>query len=141
MAIEMRFEVLLSNPFASISSQSILRALQDVQLRWAQRLQARVEQYPAQRPGQTYVRTFQFRGAWDIIPPRLLGSDLVTDLVNDTPYAIFVVGDDVGNLQNQAYHAGRWYLFRREVERSEAQLRQEAQDALNRVLAPARITP
>jgi hypothetical protein len=65
----------------------------------------------------------------------------VTDLVNDTPYAIFVVGDDVGNLQNQAYHAGRWYLFRREVERSEAQLIAEAQAALNRVLAPARITP
>lgn len=141
MAIEMRFDVLLSNPFVSISAQGILRALQEVQLRWAQRLQARVEQYPARRPDQIYIRTFQFRGAWDIIPPRLQGADLITDLLNDTPYAIFVVGDDVGNMQNQAYHAGRWYLFRREVERSEAQLRQEAQDAINRILAPARITP
>lgn len=141
MAINMRFELQFSNPFASIVAPSLLQGLQDVQLRWAERLRARVEQYPARRPNQTYIRTFEFRDAWDIIPPRLQGGSIITDLLNDTLYAIYVVGNEVGNLQNQAYHAGRWYLFRQEVERSEAQLRQEAQDVINRVLAPARITP
>lgn len=140
MAINMRIEVGVWNPFARLGA-TLIQELRDVQANWAKRLQARVEQYPSERPGQVYIRTFQFRDDWTIIPPRITGGDMITEVLNSTPYAVFVVGNEVGNLQNQAYHAGRWYLFRRVVEDSEAQLRAEAQAAINRVLAPARITP
>lgn len=138
--INMRIDVSSWNPFAGLS-ESLIQALRDVQLNWAKRLEARVEQYPARRSGQTYIRTFRFRDEWTIVPPRMVGGDLVTSVISVTPYAVFVIGNEVGDLQNQAYHAGRWYLFRRVVEDSEAQLRAEAQAAINRVLRPATITP
>lgn len=141
MTIVMRFEGVVTNPFTSVMAQNLLRDLAQVQLNWARRLQARVAIYPATRPGQIYIRTYVFRDNWDIVPPRLQGSALVTELNNDTGYAKYVVGDDIGNWQNQAYHAGRWYLFRKEVEASEPQLNLETQAAINKALAPARITP
>lgn len=136
----MRIDLNIRNPFASIVGAQLLNDLRDVQRRWAERLQAIVERYPPPRGG-SYVRTYVFRDSWTIIPPQLRGGDMITELQNDTPYSIYVVGDDMGNWQNQAYHAGRWYLFRGEVERSEAQLRAEARAVINRALAPARITP
>lgn len=141
MTMSLRFDPVITNPFALISQAGLIRALMDVQQRWADRLLAIVETYPATRPAQVYIRTLFFKDNWKIIPPTYTGSSIETALVNETPYGHFVVGDDVGNLQNQAYHAGRWYLLRTVVQQSEQQLRQEAQDAINRILAPAAIRP
>lgn len=141
MTITMRFEGVVSNPFAAILRGSLLDDLRKVEENWARRLRARVEVYPAQRGGQVYQRTYQFRDAWTVAGPNLVNGDLICDLTNDTPYSIYVVGDDVGNMQNQAYHAGRWYLFRKLVEDSERQFVAEAQAVVNHALAPATIRP
>lgn len=141
MPVVMRFDGIVNNPFAGIFAQTLLNELRQVQLNWARRLQAKVVVYPAERPNQQYIRTFEFRDNWDIVPPVIQSGDMITELNNDTSYGRYVVGDDVGDWQNQAYHAGRWYLLRKEVEASEPQLRADAQAAINRVLAPARITP
>lgn len=141
MTITMRFEGVVTNPFASIIQGTLIRELAEVQSRWARRLVVKFQRYPPERPGQLYIRTFTLQENWNIEGPLFAGGDMVTTVLNDTPYVRYVIGDDVGNMQNRAYHAGRWSLFRKEVELSEAELIREAQEVINRNLAPAIITP
>lgn len=147
MTITMRFDKVVTNPFASIISSTLIRELAEVQKRWADKLVVKFQKYPPERPGQLYIRTFTLQAAWNIEGPQFTGGDMVTTVFNDAEdkrgrdYAQYVVGNDIGDMQNQAYHAGRWSLFRKEVELSEAELIREAQEVINRNLAPAIITP
>jgi hypothetical protein len=135
----------VSNPFAAIDLVRLKNELAQVQIAWATRIKTRVQIYPPRREGQFYVRTFVFQESWKISPTYFIGGgDMATDVYVDGaefPAAKFVVGDEIGNWQNQMYHAGRWYLFRKIIEDSEAQLVAEAQAVINRELAPATITP
>lgn len=141
MTITMRFDGIVTNPFASIIESTLIQELAEVQKRWANRLMVKFQRYPPERPGQVYVRRFVLRENWKIEGPLFTGGDMVTTVLNDTPYVRYVIGDDIGNMQNRAYHAGRWSLFRKEVELSEAELIREAQAVINRNVAPAIITP
>lgn len=141
MSIQMRLDLDIRNPFATISIPHLYQDLQEVELRWARKLRTIARVYPKPRAGQKYVRMFVFKGSWVIAGPFVAGGDIITDLTNDTPYGPFVVGNAIGSLQNQAYHAGRWYLFRQLVEASAAEFVQDAQAVINRALGPAIITP
>ena len=56
--------------------------------------------YPAQRPGQKYIRTYNLRSGW-----QKDGKGVQIALHNSVEYAPYVQGDDT-----QAWmHAGRWH--------------------------------
>lgn len=70
---------------------------------------ARLRNYPAPLPNQTYVRTFALHDAWGYEPPKIIGNNLVTTIINDAVdrygryYARLVQGD-----YQTAIHQGRW---------------------------------
>jgi hypothetical protein len=66
--------------------------------------------YPPERAGQKYVRTYRFRDSWNV--KKLVSGYTVT---TSSKYANYVVGTPAGAIGNggQAWmHVGRWLLFR-----------------------------
>jgi len=66
--------------------------------------------YPPERSGQTYRRTYKLRDAWKIT--KLVSGYTVT---NNVKYGRYVVGTPTGAIGGggQAWmHVGRWLLFR-----------------------------
>jgi hypothetical protein len=81
------------------------------------RVMQKLRIYPAQRPGQRYVRTFKFRGGWNIKKVKPVGYQLA----NATTYSKYVVGNAYG--LNQAWmHKDRWTTFRDRLDAEIAQL-------------------
>lgn len=68
----------------------------------------RMKEYPPERPGQTYVRTYTLGGGWMITPN---SSGTGYSVSNNTPYTKYVVGNAYG-LEQAWMHAGRWQLLR-----------------------------
>ncbi len=70
-----------------------------------------MKEYPPERPNQTYIRTYEFKNSWQIIPMATGFKVTNTATRRGTRYPFYVVGDAVG--QGQAWmHVGRWLLFR-----------------------------
>lgn len=67
--------------------------------------EARTE--PPERPGQRYVRTHRLSGSWKRSDARRAGREVMVDVTNDTPYGLFVQGD-----QQAEIHRGRWKKLR-----------------------------
>lgn len=65
------------------------------------------QQEPAERPGQRYVRSHRLSGSWRRGDARRAGSQVLVDVTNDTPYGLFVRGDDQAEI-----HRGRWKKLR-----------------------------
>lgn len=90
--------------------------------------------YPAERPGQRYVRRYRLMRGWYIQQtPRgvVIG--------NRMPYAGYVVGDAKG--QGQAWmHKGRWWVLRRKIDEQRPRLKDGITDEVNRLFPLARRT-
>jgi len=73
----------------------------------ANRVVRRMQEYPAERPGQDYTRTGTLFRRWMIKEINKIGYSIQ----NLTPYTHYVVGDAFGT--SQAWmHKGRWQRFR-----------------------------
>ena len=64
-------------------------------------------QEPPERPGQRYIRTHKLSRSHRRSDARREGNAVVVDVTNDTPYALFVQGDEQAEI-----HRGRWKRLR-----------------------------
>jgi len=62
---------------------------------------------PAERPNQRYKRSHRLSGSWKRSNARRTGNAVLVDVTNDTPYGLFVQGDDQAEV-----HQGRWKKLR-----------------------------
>ena len=86
-----------------ISTLASLRGL-DTELEvGADDIVSEARQEPPERPGQRYVRTHRLSGSWRRGDARRGGNAVMVDVTNDTPYALFVQGDEQAEI-----HRGRW---------------------------------
>lgn len=67
--------------------------------------EARTE--PPERAGQRYRRSHRLSGSWKRSNARRGGRSVIVDVTNDTPYGLFVQGDDQAEI-----HRGRWKKLR-----------------------------
>jgi len=98
---------------------------------WAQNKskQLRKKAYPAERPGQRYIRTGRLGKGWRAMNPK----PGQWSILNTTKYASFVVGDTTG--KGQAWmHRGRWWTARKEIEKSTPTLTQALAEALQELI-------
>jgi hypothetical protein len=58
---------------------------------------------PPERPGQRYARSHRLSGAWKRSDARRSSGSVIVDVTNDTPYGLFVQGEDQAEI-----HRGRW---------------------------------
>ena len=85
------------------------KRMNNVTYQWAQNNvmpQLLTKAYPAERPGQKYVRTYNLRKGWGI---RINNASI--NIHNTMGYSGYVVGDSRGGRQAWM-HAGRWWLAR-----------------------------
>lgn len=77
----------------------------------AKRIVKEMRNYPPERAGQKYVRTYKLRDSWKITS-RANGFAVTGNPINKgRAYGRYVVGDGTG--AGQAFmHVGRWLLFR-----------------------------
>lgn len=73
----------------------------------ADEIVAEARQEPPERSGQRYVRTHRLSGSWKRSDARRAGREVMVDVTNDTPYGLFVQGD-----QQAEIHRGRWKKLR-----------------------------
>lgn len=78
--------------------------------------------YPPERPGQRYVRKERLKRAWRRGDARRDGGSLVVNVTNDTPYGLFVQGDEQAEI-----HRGRWKKLRTIGEEKRSAIRARAQ--------------
>lgn len=91
------------------------------------RITRKMEEYPAERPGQTYVRTGKLYGGWGVTK-----LDEGYRVYNNVKYTKWVVGNAYG--QSQAWmHKGRWQVFRDVVDAETEKLPEEIRDEINTV--------
>lgn len=91
------------------------------------RITRRMEEYPEERPYQTYVRTGKLGFGWQVIK-----QDRGYQVKNNVPYGKYVVGSAYGT--GQAWmHVGRWQLLRDVVEDENKKLPQEIRDEIKLV--------
>lgn len=85
------------------------KRMNNVTYQWAQNnvmSQLLTKAYPAERPGQKYVRTYNLRRGWNI---RINNASI--NIHNRMGYSGYVVGNSQGGKQAWM-HAGRWWLAR-----------------------------
>jgi hypothetical protein len=139
MPVEFGLDLTLSavNPALQLF---VLGDLINVSQEWARDVRTEAQVYPARLPKQRYVRTYRLRRGWTVSPTRLeANGDIVTEILNDVPYAPKVHGDSAGRGQARI-HAGRWRYIRDIGTTVSPSLEQRAQAALNRRIAGAIIT-
>jgi hypothetical protein len=91
------------------------------------RITRRMEEYPEERPYQTYIRTGNLGAAWQVVK-----LDKGYRVKNDVPYGKYVVGSAYGT--GQAWmHVGRWQLLRDVVEDENKKLPEEIRDEIKLV--------
>lgn len=79
---------------------------------WLEAMKIHMANYPPERSGQVYQRTYQLGDDWRNTPAQVGASarGLTGRIVSPTPYAQWVQRDarQGGPAQNRAYHVGRW---------------------------------
>lgn len=123
---------LIQDPVRDIATAAAKNGLRLLGYAGAQ-IVKRMQDYPPERPGQKYKRTFRFKRSWNLA---FVSDGLLIE--NLTPYAGRVVGDEFG--KNQAWmHVGRWSLFRSVVEQEIASLPESLSDLVSFAKAPRRL--
>lgn len=95
------------------------------------RIKRRMEEYPAERPGQRYKRTGKLFYSWGIDPIENAGYMIKNTArgKNGKMYGHYVVGDAYGT--GQAWmHAGRWKLLRDVVDEEVERLPDEIEERI-----------
>lgn len=119
----------------------VVRAIQTAQNLYAGQIVNRGRHYPPERPNQEYVRTYELKRRWRVVPSRRVGDRMEVDILNEatdtkrrTPrqYAGYVFGFDDKGTGQSAYHVGRWPTKRQLANRES--YRQQVQNAINRAL-------
>jgi hypothetical protein len=100
--------------------------------RTAQAVVRTMKQYPQERLGQTYIRTYTLRDGWEIQT-----QSKGYTVRNDTPYTPYVVGDAFGGKQAWMHESTdqgkRWSLFRDVTEEEVAKLPDEIEKEISMV--------
>lgn len=90
--------------------------MKGVQKKWAQQAIKRLRQEPPPISDSRYQRTGELGRAWRVDGPHAQSSGIITRIVNDTDYAVYVYGDEVGDGQ-VAVHRGRWVTIPEAIDR------------------------
>jgi len=97
------------------------------------RIVKHMQDYPPERSGQTYRRTYQFRNSWKITRQMRGYKAENTASGRSGRYGNYVVGDALG--AGQAWmHTGRWLLFRDAVDYEMTQLPDSVEENLKLVI-------
>jgi hypothetical protein len=65
------------------------------------------QDYPPERPGQRYARSFLLRNSWRRADARRQGDRVTVDVTNAAPHGPSVMGDEQAEI-----HKGRWKRLR-----------------------------
>jgi hypothetical protein len=106
-----------------INRDFVLRALQNIQYmlpeltskeaeRVAKASVKKAQNYPPAPFGSTYIRTYEFKNAWEVSQYGAYGYEIYNDANQfGSLYPVYVMGNDLG--QGQAgVHSGNWELIR-----------------------------
>lgn len=124
MAISVRFRALTARVPQLVPLQ-LLGEVSAFQRDWARNVVAEIRTYPPPPAMSTYVRTFQLYNGWSVQGPTFSSGGLVTKIVNNTPYARFVQGND----QTWFHEQTGWKRIQDFLDRSH--YRSELQEVIN----------
>jgi len=98
---------------------------------------SQVPDYPAKRPGQTYVRRMS-GGIGGSITTKVegMGSDIVGKIGSSIEYAPWVISDEAaGGAGPQAWmHKGRWWTLQGVVKKAQAEINRFFEDMIARLV-------
>lgn len=80
------------------------------------------QDYPPERPGQRYARSYLLRNSWRRADARRQGDSITVDVTNAAPHGPSVMGDEQASV-----HKGRWKKLRVIGEGRRAAVRARAQ--------------
>lgn len=99
-------------------------------------LKSPLEEYPPERSGQTYVRTFLLREGWitSSIDYQVVSSGFIATATNSTPYGPYVQGDPSSYPHQAWMHQDRWSTTQAIVDDNELALIDRFSEGLDRVV-------
>lgn len=100
-------------------------------------LKSPLEEYPPEREGQTYVRTFQLQERWHAaqIDFQQTPEGFTATATNDTPYGPYVQGDPNQNPHQAWMHEDRWNTTQATLDDNESLVVGRFDEALDKVAA------
>lgn len=125
MTISVRFRALTTKP-ERFDVSELVDSVEQHMVRHAHNIIREVRHYPPPPPNSRYVRTYQLQTNWQLIGPHQLGGGLVMYITNDTPYAVYVQGN-----QQTWFHAQNGWQI---LDTEEVLQRKEYRRGLNQIV-------
>ena len=122
-------------------SRAAERAAKDTLEEVADATIKRMQRYPTKLPKQVYKRTMNLKNSW--VKKKTPKGFSITNTASfkGKKYAVYVVGDAQGNMQNQTYHKGRWALFSEVIKRNMLAVKDSFNKKIKVYLGRERISP
>jgi len=102
--------------------------------RGARRVWQDLPGYPPPPAGSTYRRTGELGRRFSVGEVSVSANSATVPIGNNTPYAGFVVGPDMGSPHQAWMHRGRWWQLDKEMEKDVNKVRGPIEEELNRLM-------
>lgn len=98
-------------------------------------LRSPLREYPPEREGQTYIRTFDLQGGWESASISYASNQAEWSATASNPiaYGPFVQGDPDQNPHQAGMHVGRWNTTQATVDDNQHELVAEFEAALQKI--------
>ncbi len=102
--------------------------------RGARRVWQDLPPYPSPPTGSTYRRTGELGRRFTVGEVQVSANSVTVAIGNNTRYAGFVVGPDMGNPHQAWMHKGRWWQLDKEMEKDVRKVTEPVEDELSRLV-------